>query len=96
VSRRTREIGIRIALGADARNIIAATFSRALAQVGLGTAAGGVLVLLLTQAVTGLSAREMAIVTAYMIVMMGVCMLACIVATWRALAVEPTEALRAR
>jgi putative ABC transport system permease protein len=96
VSRRTREIGIRIALGADGRRVVAAIFSRALAQVGLGIAAGGVLVFLLTQAVTGLSARELAIVTAYMMVMMGVCMLACIVPTRRALAVEPTEALRAQ
>ena len=52
------------------------------------------MVFLLTQAVTGLSAREVAIVTAYMMVMMGVCMLACIVPTRRALAVEPTAALR--
>jgi ABC-type antimicrobial peptide transport system permease subunit len=94
VSRRTREIGIRIALGADAFGIVAAIFSRALAQIGLGIAAGGVLVFLLTQAVTGLSAREVAIVTAYMMLMMGVCMLACIVPTRRALAIEPTEALR--
>lgn len=94
VSRRTREIGIRLALGADARGIVAAMFSRALAQVGLGIAAGGVLVFMLTQAVTGLSAREVAIVTAYMMLMMGACMLACIVPTRRALAVEPIEALR--
>ena len=94
VSRRTREIGIRIALGANRRSIVAAIFSRALTQVGLGVIAGGVLVFGLTQALTGLSAREVAIVIAYMMVMMGVCVLACIVPTRRALAVEPTEALR--
>jgi putative ABC transport system permease protein len=94
VSRHTREIGIRIALGADAFGIVAAIFARALAQVGLGIAAGGGLVFLLTRAVTGLSAREVALVTAYVMVMMGVCLLACIVPTRRALAVEPTEALR--
>jgi putative ABC transport system permease protein len=94
VSRRTREIGIRLALGADAFGIVAAIFARAVAQVGLGIAAGGGLVFLLTGTVTGLSAREVAFVTAYMMVMMGVCMLACIVPTRRALAVEPTEALR--
>ena len=94
VSRRTREIGIRIALGADARGIVVAIFSRALAQVGLGVIAGGVLVFGLTQALTGLSVREVAIVIAYMMLMMGVCVLACIVPTRRALAVDPTEALR--
>jgi hypothetical protein len=35
------------------------------------------------------------IVMLYSAVMMGVCMLACIVPTRRALGVEPTEALRA-
>jgi putative ABC transport system permease protein len=95
VSRRTREIGIRVALGADARWIVASVFSRAAAQVGLGIAAGGFLVCVLTQAVTGLAAQEVLAVTAYMLLMMGVCMLACIVPTRRALAVEPTEALRA-
>jgi ABC-type lipoprotein release transport system permease subunit len=33
-------------------------------------------------------------VAAYAVVMLGVCMLACIVPTRRALSVEPTEALR--
>jgi ABC-type lipoprotein release transport system permease subunit len=32
---------------------------------------------------------------AYVVLMMGVCMLACIVPTWRALRVEPTKALMA-
>jgi ABC-type antimicrobial peptide transport system permease subunit len=41
VSQRTREIGIRMALGADARQVIGAIFSRALAQLGLGVLAGG-------------------------------------------------------
>ena len=38
---------------------------------------------------------EATLVTAYAVLMMGVCMLACIVPTRRALRVEPTEALRA-
>jgi ABC-type antimicrobial peptide transport system permease subunit len=95
VSRRTREIGIRIALGANTLRIVAAIFSRALAQVGLGVAAGGVLVLGLTYFVTGLSPHEVAAIAAYMALMMAVCVLACVVPTRRALAVEPTEALRA-
>ena len=42
----------------------------------------------------GASAREMGLVVAYAALMMGVCLLACIVPTRRALRVEPTEALR--
>ncbi|MGZ8378197.1 MAG: ABC transporter permease, partial [Gemmatirosa sp.] len=43
VARRTREIGIRVALGASRRRVVAAVFARPLAQVGLGIVAGGVL-----------------------------------------------------
>ncbi len=96
VSRRTREIGIRVALGADPRRIVSATFPRPLAQVGLGIAAGGGLVGALVRAIIGaLSAREVGLIAAYAALMMGVCMIACIVPTRRALRVEPTQALRA-
>jgi hypothetical protein len=40
VARRTTEIGIRLALGADSRRIVFTTFARALAQVGAGVAIG--------------------------------------------------------
>jgi ABC-type lipoprotein release transport system permease subunit len=62
--------------------------------MALGIACGGLMVFTLTDLVTGLSSREAGIVAAYMVVMMAVCMLACIVPTWRALRVEPSEALR--
>jgi ABC-type antimicrobial peptide transport system permease subunit len=95
VSRRTREIGIRIALGADARRIVLAIFSHALRQLSGGVAAGGLLVGLLTWSIAGLSPRETAFVVGYVFVMLVVCLLACIVPTYRALQVQPTEALRA-
>jgi putative ABC transport system permease protein len=94
VSRRTREIGIRLALGADARRIVTAIFSRALMQIATGIAAGGALVFALTRAVVGLSAREAAAVILYMMLVMAVCTLACVVPTRRAMRIEPTEALR--
>ena len=94
VSRRTREIGIRVALGSDRRRILGAIFRRPFAQMALGIACGGLMVFTLTDLVTGLSAREAGIVAAYLVVMMAVCMLACIVPTRRALRVEPSEALR--
>ncbi len=97
VSRRTREIGIRVALGADARRVVAAVFARPVAQVGVGVLAGGLLTAALAfGALRGaLGPGGAALVLAYAALMMGVCMLACIVPTRRALRVEPTEALRA-
>jgi ABC-type antimicrobial peptide transport system permease subunit len=96
VSRRTREIGIRVALGAAPHRICPAVFRRPLAQIGLGIAAGGGLVAALARAaIGGLSTTELALVTAYAALMMGVCLLACIMPTRRALRVEPTVALKA-
>ena len=96
VARRTREIGVRIALGASHRRVATAIFRRPLMQVALGVLAGGVLVVLMTRAIAGeLSATEAALVVAYVIAMMGICLVACIVPTRRAFRIEPTEALRA-
>ena len=96
VSRRRREIGIRIALGARPRGIIMAILRLPLSQVGLGVIAGTGLVLALVQAVnsSGLSLGGVVLVGAYAAFMMGVCLLACVVPMVRALRVEPTEALR--
>jgi hypothetical protein len=43
----------------------------------------------------GLTFSELALLSAYAILMLGVCTLACVVPTLRALRVQPTEALRA-
>lgn len=110
VARRTREIGVRVALGASSRRIVAAIFRRPLIQVGAGIIGGAILVCLITLVLAappdsgsaGLRAAaraftlgQVAQIVGYSILMMGVCLLACIVPTRRALGVEPTEALRA-
>ena len=101
VARRTREIGVRVALGASRGRVIAAIFRRPLIQVGLGVVAGGALIALAATIETempglsgDLSLEQFAIVVAYAIFMLGVCLLACVVPTRRALGVEPTIALR--
>ena len=101
VARRTREIGVRVALGASRGRVIAAIFRRPLIQVGLGVLAGGALIAFAATVETempglagDLSLTQFAIVVAYAIFMLGVCLLACIVPTRRALGVEPTVALR--
>ena len=97
VSRRTREIGIRVALGSHPRRILPSIFRRPLLQVSAGIVVGSCLVGLMIQfgisSADGLSARESMLVAAYAALMMCVCMLACVVPTRRALRVEPVEAL---
>ena len=105
VARRTREIGVRVALGASARRVITSVFKRPLTQVTLGVIAGIVLIVLGATAAgkstqfkgTGvgvLTLGEAALLVGYAILMVGVCALACVVPTLRALRVQPTEALR--
>ncbi|HVH56507.1 MAG TPA: FtsX-like permease family protein, partial [Vicinamibacterales bacterium] len=101
VARRTREIGVRVALGAQRSRVLLAVFRRPLIQVGLGVIAGGALIAFaatLETEMPGLSGDfslgQFAIVVAYAIFMLGVCLLACVVPTRRALSVEPTVALR--
>jgi putative ABC transport system permease protein len=106
VARRTREIGVRVALGASARRVTTAIFRRPLTQVTLGVIAGIVLISVAAIAIQhteqfrvaeprGLTFSEVALLTGYAVLMLGVCMLACVVPSLRALRVQPMEALRA-
>jgi predicted permease len=110
VSKRTREIGVRVAVGASPRRIVATIFRRPLTQVSSGIAIGTVLVGLGSIVVRnhqpdtdfnmqtlagGLSLGQLSMLIGYALLMLGVCLLACVVPTRRALGVQPTEALRA-
>ena len=90
VSRRTREIGIRVALGAPPRRIVAGIFSRAFLQISAGVLAGSGLA-----ALVGLgSMRELLLLLAADGIMLVVGLAACAVPLRRALRIDPTEALR--
>lgn len=91
VARRTREIGIRTALGARPGRIIAGIFGRAFLQISAGLIAGSALV-----ASAGVaSARELLVLLAVDGVMLAAGLTACYVPLRRALRINPTEALRA-
>jgi hypothetical protein len=103
VARRTREIGVRVALGASRRRVVAATFRRPLLQVTGGILVGTSIVFIAAILIRNtelagfeneLTLAGMAKVIGYGVIMLGVCMLACLVPTHRALNVEPSTALR--
>ena len=99
LARRTREIGIRMALGAAPRRIITGVFARAFMQIGAGILAGAVPGLVIaTIGVedahgTGLAAGTLATFGVAVFVI-AVALIACAVPLRRALRIEPIQALR--
>ncbi|HMB68820.1 MAG TPA: ABC transporter permease, partial [bacterium] len=86
VARRTREIGVRVALGAPRRRVILSIFRRPLIQVALGLAVGGVVTgWLMNLAGSTATLRGLAAFGIYMVGVTVVCLLACVVPTRRAL-----------
>jgi putative ABC transport system permease protein len=104
VTRRTREIGVRVALGGSRERVIGAILRRPLIRVAFGVLLGSSMVL---AAMFGLRTTEFpgadapltvwhfVTLIVYVAVMVVVCSMACIVPAQRALRVEPTVALRA-
>jgi hypothetical protein len=94
VSRRTREIGIRVALGSDRARVVFAVLRQPLRQVAFGILFGAILVTLLSGQIVS-TMRYFWMISIYSVVMFGVCLLACLVPARRALRVDPMDALRA-
>jgi hypothetical protein len=94
VKRRTREIGIRIALGASSRRVLGSVFARAGRQIGGGIIAGNSLILFFAWRADSLTADLVvtSLITSLLLTAVGV--LACAAPARRALRVQPTEALR--
>jgi putative ABC transport system permease protein len=101
VSRRTREIGVRVALGADPRHVLARIVAHALVLMGSGVAAGGGLVMLGVALGLGPTGRPAEDVGSFVVwigmtsaVMIGAGLLACVEPARRALRINPIDALR--
>jgi putative ABC transport system permease protein len=96
VSQRRKEIGIRMALGADWKRIVASIFSRALLQLAGGAALGTALGVVLEKASGGnlMRGNAAAVLPSVALVMMAVGFLAALGPARRSLRIEPTEALR--
>ena len=95
VARRTREIGLRAALGASPSRLLAGVFSRALVLVGGGVAAGNVVLVSLISFSPEVSVAEVwdALLTTSA-VMLTVGLVACVEPARRALRIQPTDALK--
>jgi putative ABC transport system permease protein len=94
VARRTREIGIRLALGANPRHVLGSVFARAGRQLGGGIIAGNSLILLLAWRADSLTADLLVTSVITSVIMAAVGVLACAAPARRALRIQPTEALR--
>jgi predicted permease len=99
VSRRTREIGVRIAVGASGADVARLVFREALRLAMPGVVVGGVLALGLGQVLRtfllGLSPLDPLALGVAIAVLLGAVVAAVIVPARRAVSVQPVEALRA-
>jgi predicted permease len=99
VSRRTREIGIRVALGACPMQVMRLVLRRAVMLISTGTVAGLALALaagrFFAPILYGISARDPMTYALTILLMAGVAAGACYVPSRRAIKVDPVTALRA-
>jgi predicted permease len=98
VAQRTREIGLRMALGADARQIVLAVLRQGLLVASAGVAVGIATALALSRIVAGMlfgiTARDPMVFVAVPLLLLGVAALAIVVPARRASRVDPAMALR--
>jgi hypothetical protein len=97
VALRTREIGIRVAIGASSLAVLNALFRRVATQVGIGVVAGNIIVATMLNVMMEDVIRPGAVLppmAAASLVMLLVGLGACLVPARRALRVQPTEALK--
>jgi len=98
VSRRTRELGIRMALGAQGRDVVTMVLGQGLFQLALGMMAGLAMALgvsrLLTFILFQVQPRDPLIFVGVALVLVIVGLVACFVPARRATLVAPLVALR--
>jgi predicted permease len=98
VAQRTREIGVRMALGADRSRIMRTIVWGPVAQTTAGLAIGVPLAIFATRAIAaqlyGVTAGDPRVYAAAMAVLLASAVLAALIPARRAAAIEPTRALR--
>jgi len=98
VTQRTSEIGIRVAFGATARNILAIVLSQGLTVIGLGLVVGVAASLAATRIISsslyGITATDPATFTVVVLTLFVIACVACYVPARRALKVDPVVAMQ--
>jgi putative ABC transport system permease protein len=98
VEQRTREIGIRMALGAGAREVLTLIMSQAALVIASGAAVGlgGAFALtrFLSSEIWQVKADDPGTFASFTLLLVGIAVGACLVPASRALKVDPTLALR--
>ena len=99
VARRTRELGIRMALGATARDVVALAVGSGMRLVAMGGTVGMILAGCVTRAIAGylygIGSTDLLTFAAIAGILSGVAFLAALVPARRATRVDPVVALRA-
>ena len=98
VSKRLRELGIRIALGAERKEVLRAALGRAVKLLLIGSAAGLALGLLAARVLASIvyqaTPRDPLVLTGVALAMLGVGLLATWIPAQRALSINPLVLLR--
>ncbi|MGC2499050.1 MAG: FtsX-like permease family protein, partial [Acidobacteriaceae bacterium] len=98
VSRRMRELGIRVALGADERKVLTAALERAFRLLAIGSVAGIVLGVLATRVLAHIvyqaTPKDPWVLGGVVVTMLVVGVIAAWIPAQRALAVDPMILLR--
>lgn len=98
VTQRTREIGVRIAMGAKAQNILSLILQRGLRLTIYGLALGSIVALVLNRVLNaflvGVPHVEFAMIAAACFVLLGIASAACYLPSRRAARMDPLAALR--
>jgi putative ABC transport system permease protein len=99
VTERTHEIGVRMALGAEARHVLGLVVRQGLSMACVGAVVGVAGAVALSRWIQGLlfgvTATDPATLAAVVAMLLAVALVACYVPAWRATRVDPTTALRA-
>jgi putative ABC transport system permease protein len=98
VTERTREMGVRLALGASRRDILTLILRQGMTLTALGLGIGLIGAVLASQAIVtllfGISRLDPVTYAGVMAVLAGVSVIACSVSAWRAATVDPSITLR--